>query len=239
MSNLNLDAIARQVRALEKKNVGNIVKIGELLSKVRDGDDGLKHGEYMEWVSREFVWSYRTALRYRYAYHFAEKCPRGTFDKLNLSISALHLVADPATGEKEQKAITRAALKGRVTKAIALDIIEKCRPADSDVSPSSPPPIEPLPEESGRASPAASASPGKSNPVQLLQSLGALVHEDHDWTVTIEALGPARIREIVNGLKAVLDRYSQDKAVKAMADRAEARLKSTTARENQKRRRKR
>jgi hypothetical protein len=55
---------------------------------------------------------------------------------------------------------------------------------------------------------------------------GALVREDHDWTGTIEALGSIRVREIVNGLRAALDRYSQDKAVKAMADRAEAALKS-------------
>jgi hypothetical protein len=224
MSNSNLDAIARQVKALEKNNIGNVVKIGELLNKARDG---IEHGEFMAWVSREFSWSYRTALRYERAYLFAHNCHSGTFEKLDLSLTALHLVADPATDEKARKAIIRAALKGRVTNAIARDIIEKSRPADRP----DPFAIEPLPEErdSGSASPPASAPEqadgAVSEPVQLLQRLNDLVRrEGHDWTGTIETLGSIRVREIVNGLRAALDRYSQDKAVKIKADRAEAAL---------------
>jgi hypothetical protein len=223
MSNSNLDAIARQVKALEKNNIGNVVKIGELLNKARDG---IEHGEFMAWVSREFSWSYRTALRYERAYLFAHNCHSGTFEKLDLSLTALHLVADPATDEKARKAIIRAALKGRVTNAIALGIIEKSRPADRP----DPFAIEPLPEERGGEARSPASAPEQagesvSEPVQLLQRLNDLVRrENHDWTSTIETLGSIKVREIVNGLRAALDRYSQDKAVKIKADRAEAAL---------------
>src|SRR6266550_4388482 len=106
-----LPQISGKIKTLEKSTISNVVEIGRLLHEAREQ---CEHGEYTAWLSREISWSYRTSLRYHYAYAFAQNCQIGTFDQMNLSLSALHLVADVCTPEVARKAIIRAALEGRV-----------------------------------------------------------------------------------------------------------------------------
>jgi hypothetical protein len=234
--NMNLKSISRQIKALEKSTVNNVVKIGGLLNEAYET---LEHGEYQEWLSREFSWSYRTALRYLRVYLFAESCQIGTFKKMNLSLTALHLVADPCTNEKARKAIIRAALKGRVTYSIAESIIAKYSPADD--TPDAPP-IEPLPDEGGKgddddddddddeAPPHSDDSKKQhlnSKLAETIREMQGVSATDAAWPDIIADNGTAALRKIIRTLQAVLDAYRDDtSSVKAAADRAE----DTTAR---------
>jgi hypothetical protein len=128
MSNASpLHQISAQIRKFEKNTIGNVVAIGGLL---REAKEQCQHGEYQDWLQREFAWSYRTALRYGYAFDLAQKCNRVTFENLNLSLGALHIAADPGTSDEEQAAIIRAAQEGRITTSIAKTIIDDLRYVD-------------------------------------------------------------------------------------------------------------
>jgi hypothetical protein len=124
-----LQQIGVKIRTFEKSTIGNVVAIGRLLHEAREQ---CEHGEYQEWLNCEFAWSYRTCLRYSHACTFAEKCQPGTFEKLNLSLGALHIAADPATSDAERAAIIKAAQEGRVTASIAEDIVDELRHVDSE-----------------------------------------------------------------------------------------------------------
>jgi hypothetical protein len=126
--NTGLAEISSKIKALEKNSIKNVIEIGRLL---HEASEQCEHGEYQDWIKREFGWSYRSALRYRNAYEFAQKCQIVTFEKLNLSLSALHLVAE-RKGDDEQdvrEAIIKAATEGRVSHSDAQAIIEQHRRA--------------------------------------------------------------------------------------------------------------
>jgi hypothetical protein len=126
-SAIPLQQISAKIRTFERSTIGNVVAIGRLLHEAREQ---CEHGEYQEWLNREFAWSYRTCLRYSYAFNFAEKCQPGTFEKLNLSLGALHIAADPAISDAERAALIKAAQEGRVTATIAEAIIDELRHVD-------------------------------------------------------------------------------------------------------------
>lgn len=68
---LTLPQIADKIHKLERQGVSSVIEIGGLLKQAKDK---LEHGEYADWVDKEFAWGYRTAVRYRAAYDFAQKC---------------------------------------------------------------------------------------------------------------------------------------------------------------------
>jgi hypothetical protein len=132
-STQTLAQISQQIKALEKNNIQNVIKIGQLL---HEASEQIKHGEYMAWIKTEFGWSHETSRRFRDIYALSQNPQIVDFDKLNISISALYLAAhlllrdkpqpaDQATGE----AIIAAARQDRVTYKLANDILEKHREA--------------------------------------------------------------------------------------------------------------
>jgi hypothetical protein len=124
-----LAKLASEIKTFEKNSVSNVVEIGR---RLHDASEILKpHGEYQEWLKGEFGWSYRTAVRYRDAHKFAQKCQIVTFEKLNLSLSALHLVAAMKSDDEQdvREAIIKAATEGRVSYSDAKAIGEEHRRA--------------------------------------------------------------------------------------------------------------
>jgi hypothetical protein len=133
-TNNPLIEIANKIRKFERSTISNAVETGRLL---HEASEICEHGEYQAWIDREFGWSYRTAVNYRNAFEFAEMCNSFTFDgisdvdELNLSLSALYLVAAmkklPATDTCQASnevraaadAIIEAAKVGRVTYSMA------------------------------------------------------------------------------------------------------------------------
>jgi Protein of unknown function (DUF3102) len=136
----SLAQIAGQIKALEKKTIQNVVEIGRLLQEV---DDQCEHGEYMKWLKGEFGWSHGTSLNYRNVYALSQNRKICDFDKLDISISALYMIARLSKGARQLgsqyseaavEAIIGAAKHGRVSYRMACDILERLRPKGDDLS---------------------------------------------------------------------------------------------------------
>src|ERR1700730_8219435 len=86
-----LAQISQKIKAVEKRKlISGIVEIGKLL---REGERLCEHGEYVGWIRREFSWSHQTALNYRNVFDLTQNPNHLDFDKLNITQSALYLVA--------------------------------------------------------------------------------------------------------------------------------------------------
>lgn len=133
-TNTRLPEIAREIKAIERKDIGNVIEKGRLL---QEAANQCGRGEYMKWLKSEFGWSHNTALRLRSVYDLNRQI--GDLDKLNISISAVYLVADllrdhggkyegadqdRARDQAVGMAIIEAAKIGRVSYRMALVIIE-------------------------------------------------------------------------------------------------------------------
>jgi hypothetical protein len=82
----SLDTIADNIHKLER---GNIIDTGDLLLEAKAQ---CEHGQWLDWVLREFPWSAGTAERYmRVAELSAKFC---TLQNLKLSITTLYQLAD-------------------------------------------------------------------------------------------------------------------------------------------------
>ena len=68
MTNSTLSRLAKKIKTLEKDSVRSAVEIGGLLEQAAAACD---HGDFQDWVAREFAWSYRTSVRYRSVYALA------------------------------------------------------------------------------------------------------------------------------------------------------------------------
>jgi hypothetical protein len=233
----SLRQITTEIKTLEKTTVSNVIEIGARLHDVQNNH--LEHGQYQQWLADEFSWSYRSALRYVRAYLFyvdVEKCQIGTFAKLNLSVTALHLAADPATNEATRKKIVSAALKRRVTYTAALNIRIKYQssvddrikyaPIAEEVDPPIPPPIPPpgtfTDDDNGRQLVSL-----------LLQRLDATLRDpEADLSKAVADIGSDRLGEIIEILKRARDAYNTSKTkndITAKANAAEARKNAVDA----------
>ena len=114
-----VQSAAREIRALAKRTVYDINRIGELLTTVKGT---LGHGNFGEWIDNEFGWSDRTANRFVAAY--------SKFDIMsnldNIAPTSLYLLAgknvsDNATAE----ALKRAESGEYIGVAQAKDIIHR------------------------------------------------------------------------------------------------------------------
>jgi hypothetical protein len=111
-----LDRLAAQLRSALKCETTNIIEIGNLLIESRKH---LEHGDWQEWLAKNFDLSYRTARRYESAAEYvASKLKCATVALLNfenLSPSVLYsLAAGGQYSEQEEAAILAATREGRV-----------------------------------------------------------------------------------------------------------------------------
>jgi hypothetical protein len=67
------------------------VQIGQYLTEVKER---LGHGKFLEWIEREFAWTYRTASSMMRVY---ERFKLENFSNLEIDVSALYLIAAPST----------------------------------------------------------------------------------------------------------------------------------------------
>jgi hypothetical protein len=85
---------AAEIRRLRKRAAEDIIEIGRLLT-ICKGIVG--HGNWLDWLEREFSWTDKTAERFMAVAAAAEA---GKFDKLsnlNIGASSLYLLAKPST----------------------------------------------------------------------------------------------------------------------------------------------
>jgi hypothetical protein len=250
--NTSLQAITAQIKQLERRTIDNVVEIGRLLAQACEQCD---HGQYEDWLSENFSWSLSTALRYRKVYKLSED-PQirhvGGFDRLNMTLSAVHLLAQYAPTDYPPnapyaKAMIKAAQKGRVGYGDAQAIIEEVKAKiEAKRRSEEPPPVELLPDEieppkAEELPPLPELPP--SDEVELVPPpsdtryidpkppLVVTLRHMHgvamrtapaDVQKAINEVGPVVVREIVNTLKAGLDEHSKKSRIKAKADAAEA-----------------
>ena len=83
-----------------------IVKIGQWLTEVKEK---LGHGQWLTWLKGEFGWSHDTASRFMGVY---EAVKLRSLRNLNLDVSALYLIAAPATPEHVKREVIERAKRG-------------------------------------------------------------------------------------------------------------------------------
>jgi hypothetical protein len=99
-----LTRYATEIRSLRKQVSSDIIEIGRMLveSKKLVG-----HGNWLEWLEREFQWTDDTALNYMRVHDLAKN--RNFRDLSHIPLSGLFLLAAPSTPETaKQEAISRA-----------------------------------------------------------------------------------------------------------------------------------
>jgi hypothetical protein len=111
----DLGIIADQIKRLEKQTIGNVIETGRLLSEARTL---IKHGDWQPWLRANFEWSLRTATRFINVYQLSIEMD---LSALNISLSALYLVADLKSQGKRYQ-IVEAAKTRRATFEIAQSI---------------------------------------------------------------------------------------------------------------------
>ncbi|HZS09506.1 MAG TPA: DUF3102 domain-containing protein [Blastocatellia bacterium] len=114
---------AEEIRLLLGKTAECVIEVGRRLIAVKAG---LKHGEWGDYLRREFDWSERNAQRFM---NVAEYFKNDNLSGLNIAPSALYLLAAPGTPERARDAlVTRARQGERITHSLARDFIESSRP---------------------------------------------------------------------------------------------------------------
>jgi len=88
----SLDEIAAHIRELRQRTADDLVAIGRLLLRAKSD---LEHGEWGDWLDREFAWSQDTASR---LIAVAKMVDEGKFRTLrNLDAISLYELAKPST----------------------------------------------------------------------------------------------------------------------------------------------
>jgi hypothetical protein len=226
-----LPQIAKAIKTLEKRTIQNVIEIGKLL---HEASAKCEHGEYMDWLKSEFSWSDQTALNYRHVYNLTQNPNSLDFAGLNISISAVYLVARCLKSEAPDdlaagKAIIAAAKKDRVTYPKAAAIFEKYRldhqpdEAESDEVESDE--AESDEAESG-APPEPTADSDKLSPLRPEDKVGnalctLVACVDDDWTEASKTITRVQLRQIIGLLELAYAARVGDDPVQAAADRAE------------------
>ena len=112
---------AVKIRGLIRQN---IIEVGLRLLEVKQR---LQHGSFIDWIEREFSWSYSLAYKFmRVAEAFPKKFKSVNFTDLNIAPSALYLLAAVSVPEAaRQEAIARAEAGEEITYSIAQGIKRK------------------------------------------------------------------------------------------------------------------
>lgn len=126
---------AAKIHHLARMTAAGIVQIGQHLTEVKAR---LKHGQFLEWIRREFAWADRHAQRFMGVYQRikSDKLSDLETDSLEIDVSALYLIAAPKTPEPVRQEAVKMALSGeRVTHgAVKAVIAEYNKTGDVDAA---------------------------------------------------------------------------------------------------------
>jgi hypothetical protein len=146
---------AKQIRAIAKRTVSDIIKIGAILSKAKKR----ARGGYLLWLDRELGWSPDWAENLVNVFEFSRTARFRKFR--NLPASALYLLAKKSTPEEVRAAVaTRIKTGGRITLSEVRNTVRRIGPRYTPPEPQSerlsivsaehnapPPPLKPLTAE--------------------------------------------------------------------------------------------
>jgi hypothetical protein len=246
---LTLPQIEGEIRKLEKQGFEGIIAIGGLLKQAKEQTE---HGQFQDWIAAKFAWSYRTAVRYRAAYDFAQTCHSGIFDRC--SVSGLHALAE-LDGDDEIEARVRDSIiasdqsitRSSVDRALmeehhkeAVRLRRAAAKAAKASSKSKPPGKSKAAgkgdgdddKEGGDAAKKAQELAKRyriNGLVRLLQQLMLYKPDDSLWADAIKDFGAGSLHTLIQTLQIVSRRQQggvRASALKAAADRAEQRAKA-------------
>jgi len=110
------------IRETAKQTAQGIVNIGQLLSEAKER---LEHGKWLPWLKLSFGWSRQSAVRFIQVYELS-KCQN--FGHLEIDVSALYLIAAPATPEPVVAEVIKRAKAGEpMTRAKAVEVLKSYR----------------------------------------------------------------------------------------------------------------
>jgi hypothetical protein len=92
--NQTLAEHAAAIHQLGRRLIADVVEIGHRLTEAKKVAG---HGNWLPWLHSEFGWIERTALNFMRVYELSKQTNPKTFSNLNLSVSALYLLAAPST----------------------------------------------------------------------------------------------------------------------------------------------
>jgi hypothetical protein len=122
-----------RIHNLARMTASAIVQIGQYLSEVKER---LKHGQFLEWIEKEFAWHRDTANNFMQVYE-CFKCR--DFRQMEIDVSALYLIAKPSMPEPVRAEMMRRAENGEVVthqgaRALVQQFAETGELPDVDVS---------------------------------------------------------------------------------------------------------
>ncbi len=130
---------AEKIRCLGKRVLAHVIEIGRRLTECKKR---LGHGQWGTWLDREFRWSDRQALNFMRVYELVESKSEN-FAELQISVSALYLLAAPSTPPEVRDEIIERAERGeKLTHAKVLERVRLSRPPSPRPAPgaAAPPP---------------------------------------------------------------------------------------------------
>ena len=113
---------AEHIHQLARRTAAGIVEIGRDLTEVKAK---LKHGQFLEWIDKEFAWKERSARNFMSVYeNVTPHLKSATVADLQVEFRALYLIAAPSTPEPVRaEAIRRAETGERVTHATVQAVV--------------------------------------------------------------------------------------------------------------------
>ncbi|KAB8315207.1 DUF3102 domain-containing protein [Tolypothrix campylonemoides VB511288] len=95
-----------EIKTLMRRTSQDIIEIGQKLIEVKQH---LKHGSFTNWLKSEFNWSISTATKFM---QVAEQFKFVNFTNLNITASALYLIAAPSTPKQARAEVLERATLG-------------------------------------------------------------------------------------------------------------------------------
>lgn len=158
---LDLKQTADEIRTLGKRVVADIIRIGELLTLAQKR---VGHGNFSDWIDREFSWGLRTAENYMRAYALSKSETvsdmEGALD--DLPIGVLHVLARPSTPSEVVSETLKAAKEGN--KPTQASVKQSVASKRGDTGGTRPPKGKPVPVAGAVIAPAGVSGNGAAIP---------------------------------------------------------------------------
>lgn len=111
---------AERIHNIARMTAKGIALIGEHLAEVKGR---LQHGQFLQWIEREFGWAERSARRFMEVY---AQVKSANLADLQIDVSALYLIAAPSTPDPARAEVMRRAESGEVvTRAGARALVKR------------------------------------------------------------------------------------------------------------------
>ena len=111
-----------EIKSLMRRNAQDTIDIGQKLIEVKQH---LGHGSFIKWLKSEFNWSVSTATKFMQVW---EQFKFVKFTNLNITSSALYLIAAPSTSkEARAEVLERASFGESITYTKAKDIVYRLK----------------------------------------------------------------------------------------------------------------